>query len=116
KRRLAREIVQRFYGAEGAMAAEAHFDRVHREREVPPDIPEVVLEPADLKEGRIWIAQLLVRAGLATSNSQARRLVAQGGVRIDGQVVTDPELDWLATGGAVVQVGKRRFVRIVLAR
>lgn len=114
KRRLAREIVQRFYGAEAAMAAEAHFDRVHREREVPEDIPEVVLEPGVLKNGRIWIAQLLVRAGLASSNSEARRLVVQGGVRLNGQVVTDPDLDWPAESGTVVQVGKRRFARIVL--
>lgn len=114
KRRLAREIVQRFYGREAALEAEAHFDRVHREREVPEDVPEVVLDPGTLKEGRIWIAQLLVRAGLASSNSEARRLVIQGGVRINGQAVTDPDLDWPAESGAVVQVGKRRFARVVL--
>ncbi len=115
KRRLAREIVMRFYNEEAALAAEAHFDRVHKEREIPADVPEVVLDTASLKEGRIWIAQLLVRAGLAASNSEARRLVAQGGVRLDGEVVTDPEFDWPARSGVVVQVGKRRFARIVVA-
>jgi len=114
KRRLAREIVQRFYGAEAALGAEAHFDRVHKEREVPDDIPEVALDPAALKDGRMWIAQLLVRAGLAASNSEARRLVVQGGVRLNGQVITDPDLDWPVESGAVVQVGRRRFARIIL--
>jgi len=114
KRRLAREIVRRFYGDEAALAAEDHFDRVHKEREIPEDIPEVVLKPGDLKDGRIWIAHLLVRAGLASSNSEARRLVGQGGVRLNGEVVGDPELDWQVHSGAVVQVGKRRFARVVL--
>jgi len=115
KRRLAREIVKRFHSEEAASAAESHFDRVHRERAVPEDVPEVVLRPGQLENGRIWIARLLVAAGLAGSNSEARRLITQGGVRLDGQVVTDPSTDWAAKSGVVVQVGRRRFARIVVA-
>ena len=115
KRRLAREIVTRFHSADAALAAEAHFDRVHRQRELPEDIPEVALRPDQLEEGRIWIARLLVEAGLASSTSEARRLVAQGGVRINGEVVGDPSLDWTVEPGAVVQVGRRRFARVIVA-
>lgn len=112
KRRLAREIVTRFHDADGAAAAEQHFDRVHVERDVPSDMPTVTLSRSALEDGRIWIARLLVEAGLAGGTSEARRLVSQGGVRLDGDVVEDPGLDWQATSGVVVQVGRRRFARV----
>jgi len=115
KRRLAREIVKRFYSEEAAWAAEEHFDKVHRQREIPDDVPEFVLRPEQLEGGRIWIVRLLVEAGLASTNSEARRLISQGGVRIDGAVINDPNLDWEPKTGAVVQVGRRRFARIVVA-
>ncbi|MBO8142837.1 MAG: tyrosine--tRNA ligase [Firmicutes bacterium] len=114
KRRLAREIVSLFYGEQAAWEAEAHFDRVHRERQVPEDVPEVALEPSRLNDGRIWIAQLLLTAGLAKSTSEARRLIVQGGVRINGELVANPDLDWTVETGAIVQVGRRRFARVVL--
>lgn len=114
KRRLAREVVTRFHSAEAARAGEEHFDKVHRQREIPEDIPEVTLNAAQLENGRIWIVRLLVDAKLAGSNSEARRLIQQGGVRLDGEVVDDPSTDWEALSGTVVQVGRRRFARILL--
>lgn len=114
KRRLAREIVARFHDVDAAKAAEAHFDRVHVERELPADMPTITVARSDLEDGRIWIARLLVLAGLAAGTSAARRLISQGGVRIDGEVVADPALDWEAQSGVVVQVGRRRFVRVDL--
>lgn len=112
KRRLAREIVSRFHDPEAAAGAEAHFDRVHVAREMPEDMPVVTLRRGELEEGRIWIARLLVDAGLTGGTSEARRLILQGGVRIDGDVVEDASLDWEPVSGAVLQVGRRRFARV----
>jgi tyrosyl-tRNA synthetase len=67
-----------------------------------------------VREGRIWLPRLLVLTGLASSNAQARRLLQQGGVRLEGEPLTDPdsELELGALVGSVLQVGRRRFVRL----
>ena len=108
KRRLARRLVAMYHGEEAARRAEEAFDKVFRRREVPDEVPEYVLN-----QDRIWIVRLLTSSGLASSNSEARRLIAQGGVYIDGQRVTDPNLEVEFKGGEVVKVGKRRFLRVV---
>ena len=64
----------------------------------------------------IWICKLLFEAGLVGSNSEARRLIRQGGVRIDGERVDNPELEIHPEGEAILQAGKRRFARIVFKR
>lgn len=115
KQRLAREIVTRFYDAEKAQAAEAHFERVVVSGDIPEEVPEYRIPGDALSDGKIWIVRLMVDAGLAPSNGEARRLVSQGGVKIDGETVTDPNLDWAPKDGAVLQVGKRRFIRVRLA-
>jgi len=114
KMRLAREIVRLYHGTGAAEAAEREFVSIFREGELPEEIAEVILSPGDLTNGRLWIVQLVVRAGMAESNSQARRLVSQGAVRIDGEKVTDPDLDFPVRDGMVLRVGKRNFARIVL--
>jgi len=110
KRRLAREIVTLYHGAEAARAAEASFDRVHREDGLPDDVPEVALPDDD----PLSLAALIAHAGLASSRSEARRLISQGGVRLDGEQLTDPQAevprDHLA--GKTLRVGKRRFARL----
>lgn len=108
KRRLARRLVAMYHGEEAARRAEEAFDKVFRRREVPDEVPEYVLN-----QDRIWIVRLLTSSGLASSNSEARRLIAQGGVYIDGRRVTDPNLEVEFKGGEVVKVGKRRFLRVV---
>ena len=108
KRKLARRLVAMYHGEEAARRAEEAFDRVFRRREVPDEVPEYVLN-----QDRVWIVRLLTSSGLASSNSEARRLIAQGGVYIDGQRVTDPNLEVEFKGGEVVKVGKRRFLRVV---
>lgn len=115
KRRLARDIVTRFYDAEAAAAAEAEFDRVFKQKQVPDDIPDVVLPKEDLRDGTIWIVKLVVAAGFASSNGEARRLVQQGGVKINGETVDRVDYDWPVQAGAVLQVGKRKFARVVIA-
>ncbi len=104
---LAREITARFHGAAAADAAEADF-QLRASGGVPEQIAELALGGAPLA-----IGQLLKQAGLAPSTSEALRLVEQGGVRIDGAVVSDKGLK-LAAGTVVVQVGKRKFARVTL--
>ena len=110
KRWLAWDIVARYHGSEAADGARAAFDRVHRERLAPEDVPSVSLE-ADPETGGLWIGYALTRSGLAGSTSEARRLVAQGGVRIDDEPVSDTDLQ-LAPGEYRLQKGKRSFVRL----
>ncbi|MEP6758657.1 MAG: tyrosine--tRNA ligase [Actinomycetota bacterium] len=114
KRRLARAVVDLYHGAGSGEIAEESFDRVFKQHDLPMDIPEVSL-PGDLiREGKVWLPKLLVAAGLAASNAEARRAIEQGGVRLDGEPLTHPdeelELDNLI--GHVVQLGRRRFARI----
>lgn len=112
KARLAREIVARFHSPFDAKRAEDHFERVFRQGALPDEMPEVELPPDAFTQGRVWLVRLLVAAGLAPSNGEARRLIEQGGVRLDGEVLTDPNLEVAVQDGAVLQVGKRRFARL----
>jgi tyrosyl-tRNA synthetase len=108
KRALARAIVGRFHGGDAAAEAEAHFDRLHVERALPDEIEE-----ADLPEGDPVHLPALLREHFGVSGSEARRLLAAGGVRIDGERIDGGELDIPAErlAGAVLQVGKRRHKR-----
>jgi tyrosyl-tRNA synthetase len=114
KRALARRIVERFHDAAAAEAAEAHFDKVHVAHEVPDDIPELSLADADGVNGGDVHLPALIAGMFGMSSSEARRLIAQGGVKLDGESVPPESLDLPAgeLGGRVLQVGKRRFVRL----
>jgi tyrosyl-tRNA synthetase len=87
---------------------------MHREHEIPEDVPEVRVPEEAVREGRVWLPRLLVLTGLAASNAEARRLLEQGGVRLGGEAVADPgaEFDVETLRGRVLQVGRRRFVRL----
>jgi tyrosyl-tRNA synthetase len=114
KRRLAREVVDLYHGQGSGAAAEERFDRVHRERELPEEVPEVAI-PADVVvEGSVYLPKLLAALGLADSNSHARRLIEQGGVRLDGRPVDVDAIELPASEleGSVLQVGRRGFVRL----
>jgi tyrosyl-tRNA synthetase len=117
KRRMARAIVDLYHGEGAGEAAEAHFDLVHRDHEIPDDVPEVVIDPAWAGERStsVWLPRLLVATGLASSNGEARRAVLGGGVRIDGEPVgdADAELELDALRGKVLSLGRKRFVRLV---
>src|SRR5947208_1788111 len=88
KRRLAREIVSTYHGADAASTADAEFDRVHARHERPQEIPEIELPADSVRNGTVWVCRLLVAAGLAKGTGEARRLIEQGGVKINGQRVT----------------------------
>src|SRR5437879_4647309 len=87
KRRMAREIIAVYHGPDAADAAEAAFDRVFKRHEVPEDARQVAL-PGGAGE-RLWLPRLMAEWGLATSNSDARRKIEEGAVRLDGEPVTD---------------------------
>lgn len=112
KRRLAAEVVRLYHGPETASAALERFDRVFVDHEIPEDVAEAEI-PADcLDSGRVFLPKLLKEVGLAPSTSEGRRLIAQGGVRVGGEAVSEEEVDLAALRGEVLQVGKRRFVRL----
>jgi tyrosyl-tRNA synthetase len=116
KRALARRLVERFHGADQSVEAEARFDTVHVAHEIPADVPELSLAEADgvrQNGGEVHLPALIAGA-FDVSTSEARRLIAQGGVKLDGEGVAPDRLDVPADelGGRVLQVGKRRFVRL----
>ena len=113
KRELARSLVRLFYGDEAAADAERTFDAVVR-REVPEDAPEVTLPEA----GEVWIVDLISRAGFANTNGEARRSIKGGAVRLDGENVADERLTLPVSklDGTILQVGKRRYARLVAPR
>jgi tyrosyl-tRNA synthetase len=115
KRDLGQRLVTLYHSGEAAEGARAHFDRVFREKDRPAEIPEASVSPEVVQDGLVWLPRLLTSLGLASSNGEARRLIEQGGVKLDDETACDPsvELDPSALRGMVVQVGKRKFIRIV---
>ncbi len=107
KRRLARLIADRFHGPGAGEAAEAHFNRVVRDRAAPEEVPEVAV-PA----GTVHLPALLADALGVPSRSEARRLIAGGGVSLDGEPLRDLDLDAATLDGRVLRAGKRRFARV----
>ncbi len=107
---LAKEIIERFHDRASAEAAEAEFNKRFQQGAVPSDIQTVTVQAVD---GKIGIAKMIKEAGLAPSNSEANRNIDQGGVRIEGERVTDRGLTF-APGTYTVQVGKRKWARIVV--
>jgi len=113
KKRLGELVAADYHGREAAAAARVEWERIHSARQTPEDMPEVAL-PADAfrEDGLIWVARLLVAAGLVQGTREGRRLVEQGGVQVDGERVTDPDAALPCRDGMVVQVGRRRFARV----
>jgi tyrosyl-tRNA synthetase len=108
KKRLAKDIVTIFYNKQLSDSAEEQFTKVIQKKEVPEEIPEYILPGSP---GTIY--DLLVWTGLAKSNSEAKRLVSQGAVELDGSRVTSDEHTVKVSHGSVIKVGKRRFARLV---
>ena len=116
KRALGRRLVSRFHGEEPSARAEEHFDRVHKEHRPPDEIEEVTIPAGDIADGKVHLPALIAEH-FGTSRSEARRLLEQGGIRLDGEPVGPEALDIETSrlDGAVVQVGRRQFRRIKIA-
>jgi len=108
KLELARRITERWHGAAGAQAGEEHFTRVVRRHEAPADVPDVALPDGD----PVHLPALLVDGLGVASNSEARRLIQQGAVKVNGEPAAGVDVGRAALAGALLQVGKRRFARL----
>ena len=111
KMALARELTARFHGESDAKQAAENFSRCHQHGQTPDDMPEVTL---DGPEEGIPLGELVRRAGLATTNAEAMRLISQGAVRLDGERISDRTLAVPPGTTIVLQVGKRRFARVTV--
>ncbi|TYP49825.1 tyrosine--tRNA ligase [Thermosediminibacter litoriperuensis] len=107
KMMLAREIVKLYHGDEEARKAEENFVRVFQKSDLPGEIPEFKVDT-----DRVWLPRLMALAGLCSSNSEALRMIKQGAVKVNGEKILDA-LDIEISSPVVIQVGKRKFVKVV---
>lgn len=114
KMKLAFTYVEMFHGKEAAQAAEQHFKTVFQQRALPEDIDEVPLAKDELEDGRIGIIRLLVSLGLQSSNGEARRSITQGAVRVNQERIEDIQAEISVQDGDIVQVGRRKIVKVTL--
>lgn len=110
KRDLARELVKSFYSETAATEAEKRFDTYFREKQIPEDI---LSKSLDVEGDTIWICKLLSQIEMAGSNSEARRLIRQGGVKINAERVVDENLEIPTEGEVLIQVGPRKVARVI---
>lgn len=115
KRALAKNIVTAYYDEAAAEEAEQAFDRLFKQHDIPEDIPEFAADLTPNDEGKVYVAKLIHDAGMAQSVGEARRLIDGGGVKVNGEALAAKEynVEPTALEGAVIQVGKRKFVRLV---
>jgi len=116
KRRLAKLIVESLYDNQKADFAEEHFNSIFKEKKIPEKVQQYKLDASDIKEGKVWLVNLLVKCKLADSNSSARRLILQGAIKIGNSKIDDinSEIDIKFLDGKIIQKGKRYFCRIII--
>ena len=114
KRHLALEIVAHYHDEDSALAAQEEFDRIHIQHARPSDVPQVTIDRELLKEGNvIWVISLLQGSGLVKSRGEAKRLIVQGGVRVNEERITSPDLELPFEPPMLIQVGKRSFAEVI---
>jgi len=113
KTRLACLLVETYHSKEAAIKAAKVFERIFKEKEIPEDVKEFALPKETLKDNKVWVVKLLVLTKLASTNSDARRLIEQGGVKIDGTKITDSDSEIAIKNGMILQTGKRNFVKLM---
>jgi tyrosyl-tRNA synthetase len=112
KKALGREIVSRFHGAGAGETAEENFVKRFKENEIPEDMSQVSY---NLTDGSVLLARAMSEAGLTKSNGEGRRTIDGGGVKLNGEKVSDTNLELKTPGEYIVQIGRRRFARIVVS-
>jgi tyrosyl-tRNA synthetase len=113
KRALAHSVVRMYHGEEAAVAAAQRFDQVFVDHAVPDEVEEFAIPASCVSDGTVHLPYLLKEIGMASSASEARRLIEQGGVHVDGERVDETDVDVERLRGRVLRVGRRRFVRPV---
>ncbi len=111
KRRLARKIVEMYHSKEAAIKAEEEFDKIFVKKGIPDNMPEMVI---DFSGNGISILDLVMEAKFAPSRGEARRLITQGGVSIDGEKITDPKFIVQQDKDFILKVGKRKFMKVII--
>ncbi|MDU4697766.1 MAG: tyrosine--tRNA ligase [Paenibacillus sp.] len=114
KMRLAHTFVRMYHGQEAADAAQEHFVTVFQQRALPEDIEEKEIPAAELENGNIRLIKLLTLIGFAASNGEAKRSIQQGAVKLNEEKVSDPNAEVELTGGEIIQVGKRKFAKLLV--
>lgn len=114
KQKLASLLVAQFHGEPAAQAAQENFNQVFRKRETPEEIKEFKVPASLIKEGKVSLIDLLAESRLAPSRAEAKRLIQQGAVDLDGQRLTDPQTPITLKSGSILKVGKRQFLKLLL--
>ncbi|MCM8766353.1 MAG: tyrosine--tRNA ligase [Candidatus Omnitrophica bacterium] len=112
---LAKEIVRQYYGDNKAEESAREFDRIFRDREIPQEIEEYRIPLGELKENKIWIVKLIRLLNFASSHAEARRLIEQGGVTLDGEKINNPESEIEINRPIIIKVGKFKFAKVIPA-
>lgn len=107
KQRLAREVVKLYHGEEQSIKAEEEFNRIFSQNKIPTEMPELILNE------KVWIIKLLTDSKLCSSNGEARRMLKQNAVSIDGEKITDANAEIFPENEMILKVGKRRFLRLI---
>ncbi|MBU4128893.1 tyrosine--tRNA ligase [bacterium] len=108
KKNLALKVVEMYHSKKAAKEAAEEFEEVFKKKKLPHRIQKI-----KIVKKKIWVVKLLTTSGMVKSSSEARRLIQQGAVTLDGEKITDPEKELIIREGAILKVGKRRFARIV---
>ncbi len=109
KKRLGQEIVKLYHGQEAAQAAQAGFEKQFSKREVPDEVPDLLIESDNIEA---WLPHVIVASKVAASNSAAMRLIQQGGVKINGETVTDKDFKVSLGDGVIIKIGKKNYFRL----
>jgi tyrosyl-tRNA synthetase len=113
KKQLGREMVARYHGAPAAAQAEENFVKRFRDNQTPDEMPELIVT---VEEENALLCKILTQAVLVKSNSEGRRAIQQGGVKVNGEKISDENLEIACNGEYIIQVGKRRFARVRLVK
>jgi tyrosyl-tRNA synthetase len=116
KRKLAKIIIENLYSRKDAEEAEENFDLIFKKKKAPENVSEFTIDSSKIKRNKVFLIEILVDSGLAGSKSEARRLIAQGGIKVGDIKVDDPnmEFDLNYINNRVIQRGKRHFRKIVV--
>jgi tyrosyl-tRNA synthetase len=112
KIRLAKDIIRTYHSQKAAEQAAKEFENIFSKGSMPKEMPVYKVKNSDLEDGKIWICALLTKAGLTRSNTEARRMIKQGGVIAGGEKISDENLQLMPENGMIIQVGKRRFIQL----